>query len=391
MPQPILAYVTTIAITQFNNLRGQNAFMTKQGWTLHGVAAPDPVLQRLADRDHVITHAVPMTRQMSPLADLLALWRMFVTLRRIRPQVLHLSTPKGALLGAIAGWLCRIPVRIFYLRGLPSSGRDGLGGTILRVCEWLTARLCHQHICVSPSLLEYARNRGVLRQDQGIVIGKGMSNGVDLRALEEGCAGEAPEALRAFCVPHSLIIGFCGRLVRDKGIEELAFAWRNLREEFPDARLLICGSHEPEDPVAPEVVRQLSQDPRVHITGWIDKNKLGHYYRAMHLFAFPSYREGFPNGPMEAAAYGLPVIVSDAVGCIDAVEPEVTGLVAKERDATTLEQTLRRYLQDDDLRLRHGQAGRERVGRDFAPEAIWAGLDAEYKRLLQESGWKSER
>jgi glycosyltransferase involved in cell wall biosynthesis len=385
MPEIKIAYLTTVAVTQRYCLRGQNDYMRARGFQLHAISSGGKDLAALAERDPVSTHAIPLRRAISPIADLIALYKLILLLRDLHPEILHVSTPKAALLGSIAGWLCRIPVRIFLIRGLVSSGRAGFSGWLHLQLERLCARLTTQQICVSRSLLNYANEKGIIKADHGFVAACGMSNGVDPQWLGEGDA-PLPRQLADFKKTNDIVIGFSGRLTRDKGIEELAQAWSVLREEFPAVKLLICGSYETGDPVDPHAVQRLQQDPRVMITGWLDKSALYSYYQQMDIFAFPSYREGFPNGPMEAAALALPVITTSAVGCVDAIVNNVTGRIVPPADAKALEQVLRDYIVSPQLRNEHGQNGRQRVLDNFRPELIWRDLFTEYRRLLREAG-----
>ncbi|HEX5829567.1 MAG TPA: glycosyltransferase, partial [Gemmatimonadaceae bacterium] len=222
--------------------------------------------------------------------------------------------------------------------------------------------------------LAFARTEGIAG-DSAIVLGAGMSNGVDATRFAPTDAPSESDG--------APVIGFVGRLARDKGVEELACAWHALREEFPSARLLLVGAWEPEDPVDPRWRAALETDERVTLAGVVDD--VVSYYRRMSVLAFPSHgSEGFPNAPMEAAAVGLPVVATRVVGCVDAVLDGVTGTLVPPRDATALAAALRVYLHDPMLGRRHGAAGRERVCREFQPEAIWTALHREYLRLLRE-------
>jgi glycosyltransferase involved in cell wall biosynthesis len=383
-----IVFITTVPMTQWAFLCGQNAYMRRRGFELHAISSPGPELDRLACRDHVVIHPVSMSREITPAKDLVALVRLFVTLRRIRPSIVHLSTPKAALLGAMASWAARVPVRIFLVRGLLTEGARGLKRLFYRRLEWLTARFCHRSICVSPSLLDFARAEGILGPEQGVVLAHGMSNGIDPQRFDPAVIATVdlatlrPESTAQIGYAGSTVIGFVGRLARDKGIEEIFNAWKMVRDEFPAALLLLVGPWEKENPVPEPVRRGLESDPRVILAGMVQT--VENYYKIISIFIYPSHgSEGFPNAPMEAAAMGLPVVASRVVGSVDAVVDGVTGVLIPPHDPRALADAIRKYFKDPELRRKHGRAGRERVVRDFRGETIWEAMYREYVRSLQ--------
>jgi glycosyltransferase involved in cell wall biosynthesis len=392
MQRPLrLAYVTTVPITQWGFLRGQNDFFADKGFEIYAIASPGKYLDALADRDKVAIHPVPIARTISPLQDLTAAWRLFQVLRRIRPDIAHVSTPKAALLGAAAAYAARVPVRIYCLRGSITEPASGLQRRIFQLVERLTARLCHQTICVSESLLDFARMESIVPQHTGMVAAKGMSNGIDVRKFDPDSIDPAgtralPESLQRVAYnPSTTMIGYVGRLARDKGIENLWQAWTSLRDAYPHAHLVLVGSWEEEAKVSTACRSALESDARVHIIGHVED--VVPYYRVMSFCVFPSFgSEGFPNAPMEAAAMRLPVIATRVVGAVDAVDDGVTGVIVAPRDTSALLEAMRTYLDDGELRRRHGRAGCVRVRRDFRQEAVWEALYQEYVRLLRENG-----
>lgn len=216
----------------------------------------------------------------------------------------------------------------------------------------------------------------------------GSSNGVDSgdRYHPDRLPAGTRETTRArYGIPDdALVVGFIGRVVRDKGIVELAEAWRSVRERFPEARLLIVGPLEPQDPLPAGVEDALRADAQVVLAGEdFDTPPL---YAAMDVFALPTYREGFPNVLLEAAAMRLPVVATRVPGCTDAVEDGTTGLLVPDHDGPALAEALTRYLADPELRATHGAAARARVERSFRRDMIWSALEAEYLSLLVSRG-----
>ncbi len=379
-----IVFVTASARAQWLFLDGQNRFMAERGYELHAVASSGPYLDRIAERDGVVPHAVEIARAVAPFRDVISLGQLYCLFLRIRPDIVHLSTPKAAFLGAIAATLARVPVRLFLVRGLVSASAQGVRRAIYKWSERLTARLCHRCVCVSRSLLTYARDEGILANDSGIVIANGMSNGIKLARFAIGEAGHETvggAAVAGKIAGTTAVLGYVGRLTPEKGIADLARAWAVLREEVPDLKLLLVGTWEREHPVEDRIRAALCEDPRVVITG--DVEDPAPYYRMMSVLVLPSYREGFPNAPMEAAASGIPVIASRVVGNVDAVLDGVTGKLVPVGDPEELSRAILRYICDPDLRARHGQAGFARVARDFQQERIWEGFERVYGKLLE--------
>ncbi len=382
-----LLHITTVPET-LNFLNGQVGYMKQRGFEVHALSSPGEFLQQFGDRQQVIVHAVGMPRRITPLHDLLALFRLWQCLRRIRPQIVHASTPKGGLLGTISAWLARSPVRIYHMRGLPLMTATGYKRSLLWWSEKVSCLLAHQVFCVSHSLREVAVSENLCPAAKIKVLLGGSSNGVDAMGQYNPTRFDASigqETRYQYGIPvDALVVGFIGRIVRDKGITELVEAWKVLREEFPHLHLLVVGPFEPQDPVPSDVEQVLRTDARIHLIGRVvNPSPL---YAAMDILTLPTYREGFPNTPLEAAAMQLPVVATRIPGCIDAVQDGVTGTLVSSRNAEALAEAIRAYLQNPELRHQHGQAGRDRVLKSFRQEAIWDAFDQEYRRLLQEKG-----
>jgi glycosyltransferase involved in cell wall biosynthesis len=383
-----LLHIATIPDSLWAFFTGQIRYMTDHGFDVEAVSSPGRFLAIFAEREHVPVHAVPMARRIDPLADAVALARLGLVLARVRPDIVHAHTPKGGLLGMIAARLTGTPVRIYHIHGFPFMTATGTKRRLLRATERVSCRLATRVLCVSRSIAEVAVSEGVCPAAKIAVLAGGTINGIDAdRAYDPGQYTPAERAaLRALHgIPADApVAGFVGRLVRDKGVGELARAWGELAAEFPALHLLVCGPVEDGDPVGTDVLEYLRSEPRVHLTGEV--MDMPACYATMDLLVLPTYREGFPIVPREAAAMGLPVVASKVPGCTDAVVDGVTGTLVPARDATALAAAVRRYVEDPELRERHGQAGRARILAEFRQDVIWAALLAEYRRLLPAQG-----
>lgn len=374
-----LVHVLTVA-ESLRFLRGQPSFMRERGYETHVACSPGRLLDTFAKTEGVAAHAVPMSRSVDPLADLVALEGLLRLFARIRPDVVHAQTPKGGLLGVLAGRLAGVRRVLYHMRGLPFVGRQGALRWTLRATERVSCTLAHEVVCQSRSLREVAREHGVLPSSGGVVLGPG-GNGVDARGTfdPDGAVASGRELRDQLGIAEGRpLIGFVGRLVRDKGIVELEEAWRALATHPLEPHLLLVGPFEAGDPVPAEVRARLEAAPRVHLTGELDA--VAPAYAAMDVLTLPTYREGFPNVPLEAAAMRVPVVATQVEGCVDAVVHEGTGLLVPPRDARALERALRCYLDDPALRSRHGEAGRARVLAEFTRANIWRALLGVYAR-----------
>jgi glycosyltransferase involved in cell wall biosynthesis len=380
----ILVHVTTVP-QSFGFFRGQISYMKAHGFQVHGVSSPGELLEITAAREHICVHPVELPRRITPWIDLLALKKLYLLCRRLKPTIVHAHTPKGGLIGTIAARMAGVPVVIYGMRGLPFVTASGLKRRVLCWSEYLSCHLAHRIIAVSQSIRHQAIASGFCSPEKIHVLGCGSGNGV--AASERFNPDKVPPDLRYRIreqyqiPPDALVLGYVGRIVKDKGIVDLAEAWQILRNSFPHLHLMMVGPIEPQDPVPAEVLHRLEHDPRVHFTGSV-MDPIP-FYAAMDILTLPTYREGFPNTPLEGAAMQLPIVATCVDGCVEAVVDGVTGILVPPKDSATLAEAVRLLLINPGMRQQFGQAGRERVLCDFVPEKIWQSLLENYYELLQ--------
>ncbi|HSL69286.1 MAG TPA: sugar transferase, partial [Longimicrobiales bacterium] len=379
-----ILHITTVPAT-LKFLRGAPGYLKARGWAVHVLSAPGAELTEFAQQEGITAHAAPLTRQISPLMDLRALLQIVRVIRAVRPSVVHAHTPKAGLLGMIAATLCRVPIRIYQVRGLPLETASGTLRVVLRMSERVTCALAHRVLAESASLQRIMLAERLCAPDKCTTLLPLSSHGVDAQN------GFNPERVplnivsllrtRLGLPSGAPVVGYVGRLARDKGLAELEAAWQVTRRRHPSAQLLLVGGSDVRDPVPADVMNRLRDDPAVHLVGRVEAATP--YYALMDVVALPTYREGFPNVPLEAAAMTLPVVATRTTGCVDAVVDGVTGLLVEPRSTVALADALDRYLCDSTLRRRHGLAGRDRVLREFRVEPVWAALHAEYESLAR--------
>lgn len=384
--EPRLLYVVTDSVSAVL-LRGHLAAQRRAGFQVGFVASPGP-RQDLIDED-VETFSLPMVREISPFADLGSLFQLVKLMRRWRPDVVNAGTPKAGLLGMLAARLTGVPVRVYHLRGLRLETTTGIKRWVLGTAERVASACAHEVIAVSQSLADTYVNLGLACPSKVRVVGAGSSNGVEV----ERFAAPDPLVVSALRARYGLsvgspVIGFVGRLTRDKGVPELVDAFGRVRGVVPGLRLLLVGGFEDGDPVPEAVMDQIRMDPAIVCTGFVGDT--APYYALMDLLAFPSHREGFGNALLEASAAGVPVAGFRATGTVDAVVDGLTGTLANVGDVAGLAHAIALYLTDEGVRHAHGRAGQARARDEFQPERIWQALSDEYKRLLAAANIPSE-
>jgi glycosyltransferase involved in cell wall biosynthesis len=364
-------------------LRGQLRHASEAGFEVWLLSGPGQALEQFGDEERVTVKAVSWQRGLAPLGDLRGCLQAFWVFRRIRPAIVNASTPKAGLLATLAAFLAGVPIRIFTLRGLRSTTLTGVARFVVGYSEWLTCRLATDVVCISQGIREAAVARGIVPAAKARVLAHGSSNGIDVArfaATPEKIAAAA-QLRQSLSIPAaSPVIGFVGRLVRDKGVPELVAAYTSLRDDFPDLQLLLVGPAESGNALPASIRQQIDSLPGIRAIGSVADPSTA--YLAMDVLALPTHREGFGNVLLEAGAMGLPVVASAVEGCLDAVADGATGALVPVGDVPRLAAALNAYLRDPDLRRRHGEAGRARVAACFRQELVWEAQAAHYQTLL---------
>lgn len=314
-----------------------------------------------------------ITNDISLLKDIITLFQIIVYLRKIKPDIINFGTPKISLLGMIAGFFCRVPKRIYSCWGLRFETESGLKKNILLFTEKLTVFFATMVVYISRSSYQICKNNNLVNESKVVFIGRGSSNGVntDIFSIDRVNFKDRSFLVSKYNLSEKLVIGFVGRVTRDKGVYELVDAFEKLHDKYPHLILIMMGHIKCDEAFEQ---RFLAHPGIIHIPF---QDNVPLYMSLFHIFILPSWREGFPNVPIQAAAMGLPVVVSDATGCIDSVNKDVNGLVFKVRDKESLYNALLYYIENDDKRVEYGQEGLK-WAKEFSQESIWEGLNQLY-------------
>ncbi|KMT62188.1 glycosyltransferase family 4 protein [Paenilisteria newyorkensis] len=381
----ILIGVTSSISTQL--LRGQLEYFNKKGYDMHLICSPDGDID-FVPSSNIKVHKVRMKREISPFSDLLSLLQIIWIYLKVRPDITNVSTPKASLLCMIAAYLTRTPMRIYSIIGLRFETCTGKKRKLLLTIEKLICKWSTRCIAVSPSLKEVLIQEGLAPREKIKVLGSGSYNGLDLSEFKLDKDEVARLKKQYLDESDHQVIGYVGRLTKDKGIDDLVEAFTELATEKSNLTLLLVGDFEEGDAVSATTKNRILENHRIIKTGFVPKT--ASYYRLMDMFILPTYREGFGNVVLEAAAANVPVITTNVTGAKDAIIPNETGLLIEAGNVTEMKEAIRTLLEDKEQAARLSEKGRKRVVKEFQSENIWKDLDIIYSRAEAEERYVYE-
>jgi glycosyltransferase involved in cell wall biosynthesis len=341
--------------------------------------------------EDITMNNIPFEREISIGKDLSCLYRLARYLHREKPDIINFSTPKAGLLGMIAGYLTRVKTRIYVQRGLRLETITGLKKAILYTTERLTCRFSTHVIVISDSLEQELIQKKIVDPNKVVRIGRGSSNGIDMEKFN--IANIEEERLASLksdlgISPSDFIIGYVGRLTRDKGINELVEAFETLENKYEHLKLLLVGDFEAADPVKEENKQKIANNPSIIHHPFTDD--VEYYYTLMDLFAFPTFREGFGNVSIEAQAMRVPVVTFNSTGARDTVLPNVTGVITEDNTARGLADGLEHLIDNENIRKRMGEDARAFATENFDRKRMQKQLLDFYNSLGEREGYDVE-
>lgn len=358
-------------------LKGQLKMLSEY-YEVVAVSSPGEKMKVLEEREGVRTVSIPMERRISLVKDFISLLRLIVLFAKERPDMVHSITPKAGLLSMLAAWITRVPVRMHTFTGLVFPTATGKMQKLLIAMDRLTC-FCATHINpegegVKRDLVNYNITSKPLH-----IIANGNVNGIDLEYFDK-----TPEVVEKACSykkEGTFTFCFVGRMVRDKGINELVHSFLRLYQKDERVRLLLVGPFEKElDPVLPEVEEHILHHPGICYMGY--QSDVRPFLVASDALVFPSYREGFPNVVIQAGAMGLPAIVTDINGCNEIVLPDLNGVIIPSKDEQVLYESMKYFASHPVEVEKMAANARPLIASRYEQRIVWNALLDEYKSII---------
>lgn len=374
--------VSTIPLSLNVLLKGQLKFLS-QKFEVTAISGAGKDLEEVRQREGVSVHEIEMQRHISPIKDLVSLFKLYLYFKKEKPQIVHSITPKAGLLSMLAAKLAGVPIRMHTFTGLIFPSKTGVMQKLLikmdQLLCWAATNIYPEGQGVKNDLIKYKITSKPLK-----IIANGNVNGIDTQyfSKEHFLETQLRELkYKLGITEEDFIFIFVGRLVRDKGINELVEAFSKLKTQ--NSKLLLVGSFEQElDPLLPETIKEIEQNKNIIAVGF--QKDVRPYFAISNALVFPSYREGFPNVVMQAGAMELPGIVSDINGCNEIIINGQNGVIIPAKNRITLQEEMERLVEDKQRYEFLKKNSRPMIINRYSQELVWNELLEEYHHLLQE-------
>ena len=384
-----LIRITTVPISFKVLLKGQLRFMASNGFDVKGVSSEGEELKEVRENDGIMMEAINMSRKITPFQDLKSLWEMWNFLRKEKPQIVHTHTPKAGIIGMLAARLAGVPHRLHTVAGLPLMEATGIKRKILNFVEKLTYSSATRVYPNSKGLYNFILQNNFTQSNKLKIIANGSSNGINTTFFSPAQVSEIEKITlreKLNIQPDDFVFVFVGRIVSDKGINELIKAFSELQaaenNELTGIKLLLVGGLESDlDPLNPETLAEINQNKDIISAGF--QQDVRPFFAISDALAFPSYREGFPNVVMQAGAMGLPSIVSDINGCNEIIVEGENGLIIPSKNVEKLKEKMLTLARDKNLYIKLKENSRRMIENRYEQSVVWKALLEEYEGLLQ--------
>lgn len=377
-----LIRITTVSISLGTLLEGQLKYMNDY-FNVIAIASNDKHLKEVGEKEGVLTHAIEMTRKITPIKDLLALWKLYKYFKKHKPNIVHTHTPKAGTLGLIAAKLAGVPHRLHTIAGLPLLVATGFKRKVLNLVEKLTYSCATKIYPNSFGLKDIILKEKFTTLKKLKVIANGSSNGIDVDHFNMNNINELQRSKlkqQLNILNEDFIFVYVGRLVKDKGINELVESFNKLSKKKNNAKLLLVGFFENDlDPLSSETIETMNTNTNIVFVG--QQFDVRPYMAISNVLTFPSYREGFPNVVMQAGAMGLPSIVSNINGCNEIIVENVNGTIIPVKDVDSLYFTMKHYIENPNECFRMKEKSRKMIVDRYQRSVVCEALLKEYQSL----------
>ncbi|WDF46946.1 glycosyltransferase family 4 protein [Chryseobacterium sp. KACC 21268] len=385
--------ITTVPISVEKLLGRQLTFMN-QYFEVTAISADKEYLDRVGTELGIKTYSIEMTRKITPLQDLKSLWQMYQYIKKEKPEIVHTHTPKAGLIGMMAAKLAGVKIRLHTVAGLPLMEATGLKRKVLNHVEKFTYNCATNVYPNSKGLYDFIIIEKLGKPEKLQVIGNGSTNGIDVSQFDPALfSKDAKNRLRKDLKigENDFVFVFVGRLVKDKGMNELILAFKNLQgSNSQTLKLLLVGPLEQElDPLSQETLDEIENNDAIVSVGF--QKDVRPYFALSNCLVFPSYREGFPNVVLQALAMGLPALVSDINGCNEIVTDGKNGLIFPPKNTGAVRAAMQK-MTNYPLYTELQEAARSSIG-PYRQQLIWELLKDNYNSLLdsQHSSFSSDK